>query len=190
MQGDGFCHLTTRAGSSAVVNRNWHWGPKMHQTYADAYVSWYRRSRMLSSFRPIFTERRHVAHSDIARVLSSFRMQALLFSRATRQAIDDLSAGRMPSEPPAPRDYAEPVLSVKEEGDAVPPTWQKRERIALIDFRPFTGLSKNPVSHSSGFCIPLPGTNVMQSSSRTWPRRRSSAGASAACGAPSAPLTR
>ncbi|KAL9180899.1 hypothetical protein ACHAXT_009704 [Thalassiosira profunda] len=37
MQGDGFCHLTTRAGSSAVVNRNWHWGPKAHQTYADGY---------------------------------------------------------------------------------------------------------------------------------------------------------
>jgi len=39
MKGDGFCHPTARAGSSPVVNRNWHWGPKQHQTCADAYVS-------------------------------------------------------------------------------------------------------------------------------------------------------
>jgi len=38
MLGDGFCHLTTRGGSSTVVNRNWHWGPKLHETYADAYA--------------------------------------------------------------------------------------------------------------------------------------------------------
>jgi len=38
MQGDGFCPLTTRSGSSSVVNRNWHWGPKLHQTFADAYA--------------------------------------------------------------------------------------------------------------------------------------------------------
>jgi len=67
MQGDGFCHLTTRSGSSSVVNRNWHWGPKTHQTYADAY--------------------------------------ALLLVRATRMAIDDLVAGRMPPDSfPKPSD--------------------------------------------------------------------------------------
>lgn len=66
MPDNGFCHLTTRAGSAPIVNRNWHWGPMVHQTYADAY--------------------------------------ALLLSRAARQAIDDLSSGRMPPEPPEPGD--------------------------------------------------------------------------------------
>ena len=36
MQSDGFCRLSTRAGSAPVVKRNWHWGPLVHQTFADA----------------------------------------------------------------------------------------------------------------------------------------------------------
>ena len=36
MQSDGFCRLSTRAGSAPVVKRNWHWGPLLHQTFADA----------------------------------------------------------------------------------------------------------------------------------------------------------
>lgn len=62
MQSDGFCRLSTRAGSAPVVKRNWHWGPLVHQTYAD---SW-----------------------------------SLFLSRAARQAIDDLAAGRLPRDPP------------------------------------------------------------------------------------------
>jgi len=100
MQGDGFCHLTTRAGSSAIVNRNWHWGPKVHQTYSDAY--------------------------------------ALLFSRAARQAIDDMSAGRMPPDPPTPGDYSDTVLQRKEKEESkddeniveTPPTWKE---LLLLD---------------------------------------------------------
>lgn len=67
MQSDGFCRISTRAGSAPVVKRNWHWGPLVHQTYADAW--------------------------------------GLLFSRAARQAIDDLAAGRMPRDPPSIDDY-------------------------------------------------------------------------------------
>jgi len=84
MQGDGFCHLTTRSGSSSVVNRNWHWGPKTHQTYADAY--------------------------------------ALLLVRATRMAIDDLVAGRMPPDnPPKPSDV-EVLMDAPSED--TPPTYR------------------------------------------------------------------
>ena len=84
MQGDGFCHLTTRSGSSSVVNRNWHWGPKTHQTYADAY--------------------------------------ALLLVRATRMAIDDLVAGRMPPDSfPKPSDVE---VLMDAPSDDTPPTYR------------------------------------------------------------------
>ena len=93
MPGDGFCHLTTRAGSSAVVNRNWHWGPKLHEHYADAY--------------------------------------ALLLSRATALAIDELLAGNMPSDPPKPSDVGlvgitKDLLSNEKLGITPdgPPTWK------------------------------------------------------------------
>ena len=84
MPGDGFCHLTTRAGSSAIVNRNWHWGPKLHERYADVY--------------------------------------ALLLSRATRMAIEELLAGRLPPEPPKPSDVQH-ILTPVDKSDT-PPTWK------------------------------------------------------------------
>ena len=77
MQSDGFCRISTRSGSAPVVKRNWHWGPLVHQTYADSY--------------------------------------GLLFSRATRQAIADLQAGRMPPEPPSIDDY-DTVVSAETAG--------------------------------------------------------------------------
>eukprot|EP00804_Cyclotella_cryptica_P018261 CCRYP_005973-RD/>CCRYP_005973-RD protein AED:0.04 eAED:0.04 QI:190/1/1/1/1/1/5/1468/647 len=86
MQGDGFCHLTTRSGSASVVKRNWHWGPLIHQTYADSY--------------------------------------ALLFSRATRLAIDDLSAGRVPPLPPRVTNF-DRIINETDVNQESTPTWQK-----------------------------------------------------------------
>jgi hypothetical protein len=48
MQSDGFCRLTTRAGSSSVVKRNWHWGPLIHQSYADAMALLFSRAARMA----------------------------------------------------------------------------------------------------------------------------------------------
>jgi len=53
--------------------------------------------------------------------------QALLFSRAARLAIDELSEGRMAPEPFKPKDF-DLALTEEKVGiqDDKPPTWQQR----------------------------------------------------------------
>lgn len=48
MQSDGFCRISTRAGSAPVVKRNWHWGPLVHQTHADSYGLLFSRAVRLA----------------------------------------------------------------------------------------------------------------------------------------------
>lgn len=48
MQSDGFCRIATRADSAPVVKRNWHWGPLIHQTFADSFGLLFSRAIRLA----------------------------------------------------------------------------------------------------------------------------------------------